>query len=278
MGNLQDYIGTLPAVDRAEAFGQHPNADIAYQIEDSWLVLESLLSLQPQTVLAAGGRSREDTVGAICADLLDQVHLYARLYVLFHKLVARWNSMADSEQQCACVPMTLLHPDICLMFWTGRPMHDMQLRKHYWAIHCLQKVAVAVGTRWKHTMHDHQQPSSAVLPSHLAAHRGHALCSDQWQLPQVPAPFDLEAVMKDTASDPSALHVVLLQEVERYNSLLVRLRSSCSQVQAGLKGLVVMSADLDEIADALYNAKVQPNHTCCLDILVTAVSMHRVQT
>ena len=64
--------------------------------------------------------------------------------------------------------------------------------------------------------------------------------------------------MKSKASDPSALHVVLLQEVERYNSLLVRLRSSCSQVQAGLKGLVVMSADLDEIADALFNAKVQP--------------------
>lgn len=62
--------------------------------------------------------------------------------------------------------------------------------------------------------------------------------------------------MKSKASDPSALHVVLLQEVERYNSLLVRLRSSCSQVQAGLKGLVVMSADLDEIADALFNAKV----------------------
>ena len=74
---------------------------------------------------------------------------------------------------------------------------------------------------------------------------------------QVPGPFDLEAVMKSKASDPSALHVVLLQEVERYNSLLVRLRASCSQVQAGLKGLVVMSADLDEIVDALFNAKVR---------------------
>ena len=84
ISNLQDYIGTLPAVDRAEAFGQHPNADIAYQIEDSWLVLESLLSLQPQTALAAGGRSREDTVGAICADLLEQVHTYASLYVSAH--------------------------------------------------------------------------------------------------------------------------------------------------------------------------------------------------
>lgn len=62
--------------------------------------------------------------------------------------------------------------------------------------------------------------------------------------------------MRGKASEPSALHVVLLQEVERYNSLLTRLRSSCTQLQAGLKGLTVMSADLDEIADALFNAKV----------------------
>ena len=90
-------------------------------------------------------------------------------------------------------------------------------------------------------------------------------------LHQVPAPFDLEAVMKSKASDPSALHVVLLQEVERYNSLLVRLRSSCSQVQAGLKGLVVMSADLDEISDALFNAKVQPPCTLAVS---TSYSLH----
>ena len=75
-------------MDRAEAFGQHPNADIAYQIEDSWLVLESLLSLQPQTALAAGGRSREDTVGAICADLLEQVRLQTRHHVSLHIFTA----------------------------------------------------------------------------------------------------------------------------------------------------------------------------------------------
>jgi dynein heavy chain len=32
---LQDYITTLPATDRPEAFGQHPNAEISYLIEDS---------------------------------------------------------------------------------------------------------------------------------------------------------------------------------------------------------------------------------------------------
>lgn len=44
--------------------------------------------------------------------------------------------------------------------------------------------------------------------------------------------------------------------MERYNSLLVSVRRSCVELQRGIKGLVVMSADLDLIFDALYNAKV----------------------
>lgn len=67
----------------------------------------------------------------------------------------------------------------------------------------------------------------------------------------------MDAVTQATSSDPSALHVVLQQEVERYNALLNNVRRSCAEVQRGLKGLVVMSADLDDIANALFNAKVR---------------------
>ena len=73
---------------------------------------------------------------------------------------------------------------------------------------------------------------------------------------QVPASFNLEDVMKAKADDPSAQHVVLFQEIERYNQLLAAVRKSCIELQKGIKGLVVMSADLDQIFDALYNAKV----------------------
>ena len=62
-------------MDRPEAFGQHPNADIAYQIEDSKVVLDSLLALQPRAAAAVGGKSREELVMGICNDLLEQVGL-----------------------------------------------------------------------------------------------------------------------------------------------------------------------------------------------------------
>ena len=62
--------------------------------------------------------------------------------------------------------------------------------------------------------------------------------------------------MKAKSDDPSALHVVLFQEIERYNMLLVRVRSNCAEVLKGIKGLVVMSSDLDAIFHSLANARV----------------------
>lgn len=149
-GSLQsykDYISTLPNFDRPEAFGQHPNADISYQIEDSKIVLDSLMSLQPQDAGGGGGGgggSREEIVKSIAKDILEQV----------------------------------------------------------------------------------------------------------------PSPFNLEEVMKAKSDDPSALHVVLFQEIERYNMLLVKVRRNCSELIKGIQGLVVMSADLDAIYNALNNARV----------------------
>lgn len=48
-------------MDHPEAFGQHPNADITSQIQETRLLFDILLSLQPQ-VSAQVGESREDKV------------------------------------------------------------------------------------------------------------------------------------------------------------------------------------------------------------------------
>ena len=75
-------------------------------------------------------------------------------------------------------------------------------------------------------------------------------------LAQLPPAWSLEDVMKSKADDPSALHVVLFQEIERYNVLINKIRLSCQQLQKGIKGLVVMSAELDDIFEALFNGRV----------------------
>ena len=147
-GSLQtfkDFILNLPSNDRPEAFGQHPNADISYQTEESMTVLDSLVGLQPKTGGGgAGGVTKDELVYKIAQDLLDQV----------------------------------------------------------------------------------------------------------------PGPMDLHHIMQEKSDDPSPLHVVLFQEVERYNMLLVRIRKDCQALQLGIKGLVVMSSDLDAIFEAFGNGKV----------------------
>ena len=61
LSSYKEYVSMLPNIDHPEAFGQHPNADIQSQIQETRLMFDTLLSLQPQ-ISAAAGVSREDKV------------------------------------------------------------------------------------------------------------------------------------------------------------------------------------------------------------------------
>jgi dynein heavy chain len=65
-------IKTFPQLDDALAFGQHANADIASQIEDSSTLLGTIVSLQPKAV-DAGAESKEQKILQICYLMQEQV-------------------------------------------------------------------------------------------------------------------------------------------------------------------------------------------------------------
>lgn len=147
-GTLQthrEFIKTLPGTDRPEAFGQHANADIAFQLSDSRSLLCTIASLQGGGGGGGGGSgSAEDLVLNISQDLL---------------------------VQC-------------------------------------------------------------------------------------PESFDLKEVMAAKAFDPSALHTVLFQEIERYNLLLSSIREQCTMLCKGIQGLVTMSIDLQVLFDSFLKGRV----------------------
>lgn len=62
----------LPNMDHPEAFGQHPNADITSLIQETRMLFETLLSLQPQ-VSTGGGESREDKVLELADNIKKQI-------------------------------------------------------------------------------------------------------------------------------------------------------------------------------------------------------------
>lgn len=64
-GTLESYhdcIAVLPTVDRPEAFGQHPNADITCLIMEARSMFETLLSLQVQAVSVEKVEDKEGKV------------------------------------------------------------------------------------------------------------------------------------------------------------------------------------------------------------------------
>ncbi|CAJ0965699.1 unnamed protein product [Ranitomeya imitator] len=74
LASYKEFIGLLPAVDHPEAFGQHPNADIASQITEARTLFDTLLSLQPQiTQSSAGGQTREDKVLELLNDVRQKI-------------------------------------------------------------------------------------------------------------------------------------------------------------------------------------------------------------
>jgi len=151
-----DYIKGLPVLDDPQSFGQHSNSDIAAQINDTDILLDTLSSLQPATTGGSGG------VGA--AD--DRI----------------FKIVGDMEEN-------------------------------------------------------------------------------------LPVLIDYEQVRKIKSDDPSALHVFLLQEIQRYNNHLQKMAANLRDVKKGIKGLVVMSAELDEILGCVSAGKVPPSWNKCFPSL-----------
>ncbi|XP_076651590.1 dynein heavy chain 2, axonemal kl-2 [Halictus rubicundus] len=141
--SYRDFISVLPTIDKPEAFGQHPNADITCLIMETRNMFETLMGLQVQAVTKEE-TSKEDKVTQLTADILSRI----------------------------------------------------------------------------------------------------------------PANIDYETAQKLIGPKKSPLDVVLLQEIQRYNILLKKTRNSLRNLQQAIKGLVLMSPDLEEIFNCVYEGRV----------------------
>jgi dynein heavy chain len=74
-------------------------------------------------------------------------------------------------------------------------------------------------------------------------------------LAKIPEVYDMLIVRKQVGI-PTPCQVVLLQELDRYNLVLVRMRISLVELKRALTGEVGMSADLDALGGSLFNGQL----------------------
>ncbi|KAI9189908.1 hypothetical protein H9P43_001341 [Blastocladiella emersonii ATCC 22665] len=76
-------------------------------------------------------------------------------------------------------------------------------------------------------------------------------------LSKLPPNFDVPDVqLKYPVNYMESMNTVLIQELVRFNKLLVIIRDSLQQVVKAVKGLIVMSADLEQVVQSLLIAKI----------------------
>lgn len=74
---------------------------------------------------------------------------------------------------------------------------------------------------------------------------------------KTPPVYDFDAIFKKFPTDYNeSMNTVLCQEVVRYNRLLQVMKDSLVNVKKALKGLVVMSDDLEQVANSLFDNQV----------------------
>uniref|UniRef100_H3DEJ9 Dynein axonemal heavy chain 10 n=1 Tax=Tetraodon nigroviridis TaxID=99883 RepID=H3DEJ9_TETNG len=106
---------------------------------------------------------------------------------------------------------------------------------------------------WSHLMD--LQPQTGDFGGNIS--RDDYICQVAQDIQEkLPTLFDLDVIRKKVGIDISPTTVVLLQELERFNKLVVRMQRSLAGLRRALAGEVGMSSELDEVSRSLLNGQI----------------------
>ena len=76
MASLKSYLEGLPLTDHPEIFGMHDNANITFQMQESQMILNTTLSIQPRdTGKSSSGKGPDEIVDELATSIYEQLPL-----------------------------------------------------------------------------------------------------------------------------------------------------------------------------------------------------------
>ena len=75
---------------------------------------------------------------------------------------------------------------------------------------------------------------------------------------KMPEELNYEATYELVKSDMNPFIVVLLQEIKRYNTLLILIKKSLANLENALKGIISMTPEIEEVFNSIFDGKVAP--------------------
>ncbi|KAE8741073.1 hypothetical protein FOCC_FOCC013411 [Frankliniella occidentalis] len=214
--DYQTYVRALPINDAPQLFGLHPNADISCAQNTAYAGLGALQSLQPRSAGAGGGGGggarREEATMEAAAALLKQIPRPMDVKPIMAKWGRGQKKLCPAEQPSPGVIRAKLQKE-SIMASVPRSV------KGKGEIRLLPKIP-------------DREPKLAKDGS--SAH-----------LTSVPR------VRRYPVTYEESFNTVLVQEVTRFNKLLATVIQSLEDLMRAVRGLVVMSAALEAVADSL---------------------------
>ncbi|KAI9095538.1 hypothetical protein DFS34DRAFT_182154 [Phlyctochytrium arcticum] len=218
LASFRSYIEHLPFSEEPSVFGMHENADISFQIQETRRLLRTVMEVQPR--VSAGG------VGGMSAEEV--------VMGLATAILDDWPALLILE-----IPVARPGSGGGGSGGDGnddddeRPTTASNAHQPAGTSPAALAAAAAAAAAAAGTAIDKMTPSPAIL-AHL---------------------FQKDPI---TSRLVNSLSTVLAQECARFNRLNILVRTSLDTLVKALKGLVVMSLDLERVFQSLVNNQVPP--------------------
>jgi MoxR-like ATPase len=250
-GTLESFsrsVNDFPRDQSPTVFGLHSNAEIRYNTDSVKSIWRNLIDLQPRGKVVGGATSREEYIKTMAARLAGQVPGPEDLIVIKRELIKK--NQGHRERALARLK---------------RETRAAQLAAQAAESKRGGSAAASVAKKASTTGEGKEEKATVVTPVPIDLDdteldeekdedRTDGMDDSFAATGAGNAAAEAEAAKRLSQLPPTT--TVLMQELERWNKLVIKMKDSLTELQKAMHGYVAMSNELEDLAAALFDGRL----------------------